>query len=378
LLLEIEVIYIFCRSIAMLRELPLPRPATKRRISVLEILNGPYIPAEKKIGLMSAAEYEDVIHEWAAEYIANKYTRVRSFAGAGDKGRDVVGYFKDGSTDIYQCKHYKDKVAPTTLYPELGKLCYYTDRGDYSSPKSYFIVAPQGCGPEVLDMIANPGTINQKLIDNWDKYCRDKITSKVEILLTDKLKQYVEKFDFSIVHDIDPSEFVKQHAQTRFHILRFGGGIKAYREIIPEPEKVIQSREQKYTESLFEVYQEACGKQIKKIEDLVDQDKYLKHFIEQRRSFYSAESLEKFSRENFPDADPLPFEELKDDADSVLQTTLELHEQESGYKKVLIASQEIKRQEFASNPLSKELKPLDKDGLCHHLVNEDRIKWMIK
>ena len=327
---------------------------------------------------MSDSEYETVINEWATDFIEKKYKRVRSFAGAGDKGRDVVGYYEDGSIDIYQCKHYKGRVAPTTLYPELGKLCHYTYIKDYPIPKKYYIVAPQGCGPDVLDMIANPKTINQKLIDNWEKYCQKEITKKLEIKFEGPFKDYVEKFDFSIVNDIDPAELVKQHAQTVHHVLRFGGGIKKYREVIPEPETAIHPREQKYTECLLEVYEEECGQPIKGFDDLMSQEKYLRHFIEQRRGFYSAESLEKFSRENFPDADPMPFEELKEDAENVLKTTLEINGSESGYKRVLLASQEIKRQNFASNPLAAEMKPLDKDGLCHHLVNEDRIKWIDK
>lgn len=362
----------------MPNELIISRPEIKRRISALEVLTGPYVSPEKYISLMSEADYEIVVNEWATDYIGRKYKKVRAFAGAGDKGRDIVGYYDDGTIDIYQCKHYKNKVAPTTIYVELGKLCHYTFSNDYAIPKNYFIVAPHGCGPDLLDMIDNPKTFNQKLIDNWDKYCREEITKKQKLDLTGNFKKYVEEFDFSIVTDLDPAEFVKQHAQTMHHILRFGTAIKKYRDVIPLPEKDIHAREQKYTKSLFEVYEEDCGQKVNSISDLQGKDPYMKHFIDQRRSFYSAESLEKFSRENFPDAHPMPFDDLKDDAEVVLNTTLQLSAKENGYRRVLLSNQEIKRQDFSSNPLSLEIKPLDKDGLCHHLVNEERITWIIK
>lgn len=360
----------------MVTELFLPSPEFKRRISVHEILSGPYIEPVKRLELLSADDYEAIVHEWATEFLAHKYKKVRIFAGAGDKGRDVVGYYDDGTVDIYQCKHYDARIAPTTLYPELGKLCYYTSIGAYPVPKKYFIVAPKGCGPDVLDMIANPTKINDIVISNWEKYCLKKITQKADIKLEGSLLQYVKSFNFSILEDIDPAEFVKQHRQTRFHVTSFGIGIKKFREIIPEPELEIHEREQKYTSSLFRVYEHESGITIANYEDLKTQQTLLKHFIQQRKSFYSAESLDKFSRDNFPDASPPPFDELKEDVENILSTTLALHSTDTPYKKVLFASQEIKRHEFTNNPLSLEMRPLDKDGLCHHLVNDERIKWI--
>lgn len=326
---------------------------------------------------MSSDDYETFILEWIFGYLDKKYTKTRSFAGAGDKGRDVVGYYSDGKIDIYQCKHYDEKIAPTTLYPELGKLCYYTLEKHYPIPQSYYIAAPKGCGSSVLDLIDNPKTINQKLIDNWENYCSKKITRTADIILVDRLLKHVEDFDFSIVKDLAPHEIIEQHKATEYHILRFGGGIKKYRELIPVPESTIQPREQNYTELLFKVYEQELNLTIATVEDLRPQGKYFTHFNTQRNSFYSAESLEKFSRENFPEATPAPFTELLDDAFTVLDTTLELHSSESGYKRTLLASQEIKRQNFASNPLSMEMKPLDKDGLCNHLANDNRIKWIL-
>lgn len=113
---------------------------------------------------MHDSDYEIIINEWTTDYIEKNYKKVRAFAG-GNKGRDIVGYYGDGTIDIYQGKHYKNKVTPTTLYVELGKLCHYTYIKEYPVPKNYLIVAPKGCGLDVLDLIDNPQSVNQKLID---------------------------------------------------------------------------------------------------------------------------------------------------------------------------------------------------------------------
>jgi hypothetical protein len=361
----------------MLHELTLSAPLPRRRISSLEIMQGPIIPAHQVVEVMPEDEYELYTMEWVYGYLKTKYTKVRIFAGAGDKGRDVVGYYPDGKVDIYQCKHYDQKISPTTVYPELAKLVYYTYKKDYPVPEKYLMVAPKGCGPAVLDLIAKPAELRKKLIENWETHCRDKITKGSSIELTGEFKEYFEAFDFGVFGDVAPHELLEQHKQTPYHVLRFGGGLKRYREIIPEAEPEIQNRELRYTSMLFDVYAQRLNSPVDSAEFLRAASEHLfKHFGKQRNSFYSAESLEKFSRDNFPDAAPMPFEELKDEAENVLSTTLELNTEKSGYERLLLASQEIKRQNFSASPLSAEMKSIDKDGLCHHLANEERIKWI--
>lgn len=266
----------------MQREIPLKEPITRRRITALEIMQGVVIPPIKRVELMSEDDYEEFTLEWVYGFLASKYNKVRSFAGAGDKGRDIVGYYDDLAIDIFQCKHYDIKIAPNTLYVELGKLCHYTFTNAYPIPKSYNIVAPKGCGPSVLDWIANPKTINKDLIQNWDKYCKGEITKTQKIELIDNFKTYVEDFDFSILRDIAPHELIEQHSQTNYHIVRFGGGIKKYRDFIPLAEPEIQVHELRYTAMLFEVYGEKLTANIADEEVLKATDERLyKHFATQ-------------------------------------------------------------------------------------------------
>ena len=62
--------------------------------------------------------------------LESSYHGIKRFAGAGDKGIDVVGFissnqFSDG-WDNYQCKFYDKPLTPTDIWVEFGKIIYFT------------------------------------------------------------------------------------------------------------------------------------------------------------------------------------------------------------------------------------------------------------
>lgn len=355
------------------------KPKGKRRISTFEILSGAIVSPLDRMKTISEDDFEEMVLEWADDYLSKKYSKVRQLGGAGDKGRDILGFLDNQKFDIYQCKHYATKLAPTDIYKELGKLVYFTYKGDYSIPEKYYFVSPKGVGTSVFDMIQKPSDINQILSENWDKYCKDEITKKETIELQGDFETYVKSFNFSILGEIAPHELINQHAETRYHALRFGGGLKKFREIIPEATVEIQPKELSYTSQLFEVYSENTASSISTATELEAASVDLhNHFKEQRKSFYCAETLETFSRENFPDADPLPFEELKEEAYNIATTNLLSANDKSGLERLLSVTKDVKQQSFASSPLFQEIKVQDKEGICHHLANEDKVRWVKK
>lgn len=354
----------------------LPAIPSKQRLSSYEILLGPAIPKINRLMQMSEDDFEVMCLEWATAYLPSRYTRVRQLGGAGDKGRDVIAETSEGKIDIYQCKHYATALAPTDIYAELGKLCFYTQRKEFAVPRHYYLVSPQRLGPTLHDMLANPDTINALLIENWEKYCQKKIQS-TPVLLTGDLLKYVQEFNFGILRDKAPLELIEEHAQTVYHAARFGGGLKKVRSIIPTATTVVQDRELPYVTQLFDVYSQLHQRPIADRGELqAVNPAHAHHFDNQRNSFYAAESLEVFSRENFPDSQPMPFNELKDDAKVIADNTLLLHASESGYRRVLLVTAEVIHEPFASNPLNLEMKPIDKQGICHHLANEKSITWI--
>ena len=83
------------------------------------------------------------------------------------------------------------------------------------------------------------------------------------------------------------------------------------------------------------------------------------HFHRQREAFYHAESLRVFARDTVP---PGTFESLQEDIyDGVVDTHDASHP--DGYLQI------------TANALISCTKPKDRDGICHQLANEDRLRW---
>jgi hypothetical protein len=360
------------------QEVPKP-PTTNKRISSLELMAGQKIHPLKILEMMSDQEFEVFILEWVDGFLGKEYKQVRRLGGAGDKGRDIVGFKVNGEIDIFQCKHYQKVLAPTDIYVEFGKVCHYSYIKDYPIPTNYYIISPKGLGPTLSDLISKPEILKKQLIQNWKKNVEGEIT-KEPIPLTGGFKKYVEDFDFSIVRNKEPHEIINEHAMTRYHTLRFGLYAMKFRSKIPKAEKEVHKRELKYVTKLLDVYSDKLSKAIKTATELqsVNLDLH-QHFNDQRNSFYSAESLEVFSRENFAEVSPLPFDELKEEIDTIIRNSLLLCSGKSGFERMLSAILDAQKADYSSNVLKNEMKVQDKQGICHHLANDDKIKsWIEK
>jgi len=73
------------------------------------------IDYDRQLLALDDVQLEKLVREWVAQQ-KGKYDLVKRFAGAGDMGRDVVGFYSkskhDGEWDNYQCKQY-NKALPT-------------------------------------------------------------------------------------------------------------------------------------------------------------------------------------------------------------------------------------------------------------------------
>jgi len=105
------------------------------------------IPPERLILALPDGELEKFARQWAL--LKKGYFQVERFSGAGDMGRDVVGYLSkerhEGDWHNYQCKQYGSAVPLDVGLRELGKILYFAQRGEFTAPKKYFFVAPR-CG----------------------------------------------------------------------------------------------------------------------------------------------------------------------------------------------------------------------------------------
>ena len=223
--------------------------------------------------------------------------------GAGDKGRDIIAYIDPDVTyprkwDNYQCKHYKDPISPSDIWVELGKLCFYTYRCDYTIPESYYFVSSKGCGPSLVDLLDRPDKINKQLIDNWNKKCEREITKKAPIVLEGRFLSYVEKFNFSIIKRVTPITLLDQHSKTRYHAMIFGSRLKA-RPTPPSPPPNINQVETRYVDQLFEAFSDHLKKTVSNVDDIKNIEHLITCFVQARNCFYSAEALKSLLETNY-------------------------------------------------------------------------------
>lgn len=361
-----------------LQEFSLGDPKKYKRLNNSMLLKGSGIPALKQLQVISADDFEAVVLEWATDYLKDKYEHVIKIGGAGDKGRDVIGYYsvEKKVCDYYQCKHYKVPLGVSTVYLELAKLCYYTYNKEIPIPKNYYFVAPQGITSHVQNFIDNPNIVNDELKKHWNNNCKTSITKKKEVQLEGDFLEYVNKFDFGILRCKAPNELISEHAETNWHASRFGNGLRSTRDYIMKACDKVDAKENIYVEQLLKAYSDKLGKKVIDSKELSSMNIDLKnHFNESRNAFYCAESLLEFERDKLSIVEVSPFDELKDEIYTVVKTTLRL-EHTNAYIKVLKTTESAIKNEYSSNALHGELKNEDKEGICHHLVNEEKIKWV--
>jgi len=355
----------------------IPQPKSTPKITNYDLLYGKTISPMQRLEIMDDSEFEEIVTEWASEYLSSQYESIRRCGAAGDKGRDVIAWINktEKKWDNYQCKHYGNKLTPTNFYVELGKLCYYTFLDDFTIPQTYFIVSQEGVGTKLGDLLDDADKLRTALIDNWDKNVKTKISTKGtgEIKLEGTFKEYVEKFDFSILKSIEPHELIEQHSKTSYHWYHFGGGIKKYRKETIVPEIADTEKEMRYVKQLLLAYGEEISKEINSIEELSVYGHFKVHFDIQRKNFYSIETLKQFERDNIP-PNCNAFEDLKEEIYSAVYSKV-LATYENAFKRLISVLEYSTLLNITANPLTVTISIHDKQGICHHLVNESKLSW---
>lgn len=346
-----------------------------------ELINGKRRPVLQVVKTFSSGEFEEFIQEWAHGYLLKGkgyYVSVLRFGGAGDKGRDIVAYVDDKKTivDYFQCKHYEKALAPSDIWIEIGKICYYSYIGEIAFPRKFYFVSPRDCTVTLSDIFTgDPEVIKTQLIENWKRNCETKITKMATVPLDTALSEFISKADFSVFTFKPIIDVISEHEQTPYFPPRFGGGLKSRPKILPAPEEINES-ESRYVQQLFEAYTDKIKHTIvTKKEHLDSLPTELKHFIRQRNSYYAAESLRIHARDTLPENDE--FENFKKDIyDGVIDTAEKTYP--NGVEKVNAVILEAMKIPIEANLLKEQIHPQDKQGICHHLSNEDELIWVSK
>jgi hypothetical protein len=347
--------------------------------SAEHVSTGISIPKPIRVTTFSPAEWESFTQEWASS-LKDLYVRVARHTGSGDQGVDVAGFIKDGGWeggwDNYQCKHYDHPLRPSDVWVEIGKIVYYSYKGEYPPPRKYYFIASRDIGTKLGKLIENPEKLKKEARNNWINSCQNGITETASTPLEGDLLYWFEDFDFSIFSTKSVVELIDGHSKTPFHSVRFGGGLSSPRPLVPRPPDDYDETESRYIKQLFNAYTDHLGTSINNLSEITALSKpsLKKHFSRQRELFYHAEYLRNYARDTVPDG---TFERLQDE---IFYAVIDICESDytDGLARVKATVTQAATVSTTSNPLTSVVQTQDRQGICHQLANEDRLIWVAK
>ncbi|WP_147445393.1 ABC-three component system protein [Corallococcus aberystwythensis] len=244
-------------------------------------------------------------------------------------------------------------------------------RGDYTCPRKYHFIAPQGAGTKLSNLLRAPNKLRAGLFSNWDEQCRNKITSTSPIELDAALKSHINNLDFSIFEATPPLRIIEAHAKTRWHVARFGGGLPMRPPSQPPP-TVPASTETTFVRELLNAYGDHLKQHVSCIDDIAHAKNICEHFSDARLEFYSAESLRTFSRDTLPAGQ---FENLQEEVNSGIRDEIR-DDHADGYRRVIAVIKTARSLSLTGHVLHGRMSVKDRGGICHQLANDGKIRWI--
>ncbi|MFD5864652.1 ABC-three component system protein [Agromyces sp. NPDC127015] len=334
--------------------------------------SGPPVPPEHRVYFYDPDQWEQFILEWAHS-LHPEYIQVKRIGGSGDQGIDIAGFLSDdhleGEWDCYQAKHYVDALTPATAYAEMLKMFGHVCLDHYTLPRKYFFVAPRGAGPTLNRLISHPTELKEKFLQAISDGTPQVAGVAIDTLAA--VRKLAERTDFSMFTATQLTELLTGHAKTRYHAFRFGTALPQ-RGPVDAPPAELETSEARYVEELMRVYREATGSADMSVADLPDHADHSSHFQRQRRAFYSAEALRMYARDSVP---PGTFDRL---VDHMHEGVIEVAEADyqTGRERLTAVLTQATNVQLDSQRLVEITGPEDRRGVCHHLANDDRLKWV--
>lgn len=353
------------------RDLQPPSPPTVLTAAHAE--HGPRIAPRKVIQTYDPDEWEVFIEEWATGLFP-KYARVRRFGGSGDRGVDVAGFKSDqgfeGEWDCFQGKHYEKTLAPSDAWPEMLKVFLLPVRKPlYKLPSSYKFIAPRGLGTSLAHLTSTPTELRVKFLEQLESNTA-KPFRELDGDTRNAVHALASETDFSMFGTVEVLTLLDQHKTTPYYAARFGGGLPA-RPTSENPPPTVRPDELVYLTKLVEAYQERYVT-VDNIASAIAHAKAGAHLQRQRESFFRAEALRTFARDQvLPDT----FKGLQNELyDAVVETAAA--EYSDGLERLRHTLEQAVNAQLSTNALIQVTEPADRRGVCHQLANDDRLTWV--
>ncbi|MFI9833728.1 ABC-three component system protein [Streptomyces sp. NPDC051913] len=335
-------------------------------------LHFPTPPSPKKqVFAYDPGEFEEFVKEWVPA-LETRYVRVERHGGSGDHGVDVAAYLTaqamEGEWHNYQCKHYGDALNWSKAAPEMRKLFAAIVQGHYTRPSRYIFTAPI-IGRSLVRQFAVPSQTRTKFLDELASTTDPAITS-----LSPAQRQAVTELaratDFSMFETIDMDDMLDLHRTTRHHADRFTQPLPARPQILKPPSEHTPE-EARYVQKLVDVYRERWGDEADTLERAAKHPEAREHLHRQREAFYSAESLRLFARDATPEGH---FQAILDDVHTIVVEVAD-GQHPRGWDRLIAVLTAAGAVVLTDTNLARQVRPLDRKGVCHHLANDGRLTW---
>lgn len=320
-------------------------------------------------------QLEEFIELWA-ERAGQDFHSVERIGKANDKGRDVIGFRTnqkhEGPWVLYQCKRktLRGSLGVPEALGELGKVFFhYAQGGSYKTlPEKYVFVSPRGVVGPLQDLIFNPSDLKAALLASWDKHCAGAITAKKKVPLTLEIRAAIEGYDFGNVSYLAAPGLAKDPA-SKPALVQVLGLMPGDAPLGAVPD-TLQPEELEYVDQLRRVYSEASGESFATVGEVLVHATHGGHLRDQRIRFFDAASFKRFHRDNTSPEALGAFQE------EVYLGVVDVHR--IAHRNLLERVDAVMRHAstMSASLLGKPARVPVRQGMCHHLANEGRMKWI--
>ncbi len=320
-------------------------------------------------------ELEEFVELWA-ERAGQRFYSVERIGKANDKGRDVIGFRTnqkhEGPWVLYQCKRktLRGSLGVPEALAELGKVFFHHVRGgSYKTlPEKYVFVSPRGVVGPLQDLIFNPSDLKAALLTGWDKHCAGAITAKTNVALSAEIKAAIEGYDFGNVSYLAASGLAKDEA-SRPALVQVLGLLPGDAPLGVVPDS-LQPEELEYVDQLRHVYGDASGQTFATADEVLAHAEHGGHLRDQRIRFFDAASFKRFHRDN---TSPEALDAFQEE---VYQGVVDVHRMP--HRSLLERVDAVMRHAstMSASLLGKPARIPVRQGMCHHLANEGRMRWI--
>ncbi|KQZ29328.1 ABC-three component system protein [Caulobacter sp. Root1472] len=318
-------------------------------------------------------ELEEFVELWA-EQRQKAYVEVLRIGGAHDKARDVIGFRSpsrhEGDWDLYQCKRktLRSKLGKSEALVELAKMVFHHVDGAYATlPVNFYFVSPRGVVGTLLDLFTHPSRLKQALLDEWDAVCSTKIVQGKAIDLSAEIKATISGYDFARVSHFTAPGIVKDPAAKAalVQILKELPG-EAPGGVAPVQ---VAGEEREYLDQLRVVYEQASGQAFSSIDAVLGDARYRDHLRDQRTRYFEAEAFKRFHRDNTDKQLVVQFE------NDIYHGVVDVHREPCTLYIERLTSVMKHASNLNAAIVGRAVRIPVKQGICHHLANEGRLKW---